>query len=64
MITKKDEDDDDDDNDDYDDDWANWANGFNLHDWRLVDKKIFLGKKESKTVLREPLGPMTTTTGK
>ena len=41
-----------------------WANGFNLHDWCLVDIEVFLGKRESKTVLREPLGTLTTTTGK
>ena len=50
------------DDDDEDDD--DWANGFNLHDWCLVDKEVFLGMRKSKTVLREPLSTLTTTTGK
>ena len=53
-----------------DDDAANtnrnshWVNEFNLLDCCLVDKEVFLGKREPKTVLREPLGTLTTTTGK
>ena len=29
-----------------------------------MDKEVFLGKRESKTVLREPLGTLKTTMGK
>ena len=30
----------------------------------LLDKKVFFGKRESKTVLKETLSTLTTTTGK
>ena len=63
-VTKDDDDEDDYDDVTNDDDDDEWASGSNIHDWCLVDKGVFFGKRESKTVLREPLGTLTTTTGK